>query len=221
MATLEQIRNLVARKSKDADFTSLSAPLVDAEINRSIRFYQNQQFWFNESLEVITLTADNNVVPSIPPDVITELQVNGLTLIDADQKIDLQKMATNLFIGRNNNQTGRPYAYTFRNGQYLLLPTPQQAYTLEFRWLKKYSDLVAGADNNDFTNNAEDLIMLHTLKNIYAEDKEDSERSAFYQSLEELEFKALQKRNDQRLSTGELSINTILTIGVQNGFSSR
>ncbi len=211
MATLKQIRDRVARKSQDADFTSLSASVVDSEINRAIRYYQNQQFWFNENLTTIILNADDNVIPNIPANVISELQVNGLTLIDDQVKIDLQKMATNLFMERDFDQTGRPMYYTYRNGQYLVLPRPQEAYTLQFRWLEKYADLVNDDDTNDFTINAEDLIMLHTLKTIYAEDKEDTERGLYYQGLEDNELKELQKRSESRLSTGELTINTILT----------
>jgi hypothetical protein len=211
MATLEQIRNRVARKSQDSDFTALSASVVDSEINRAIRFYQNKQFWFNEDKTDITLTAGSNVVPNLPSDLISELQVNGLTLIDQQVKIDLKKIATNLFMERDFDQTGRPYCYTYRNQEYLLLPTPQEAYVLEFRWLKLYPDLVNDSDTNDFTDNAEDLIMLHTLKNIYAEDKEDTERGMYYQNLEDIELKSLQVRNDHRLSTGDLTINTILT----------
>jgi hypothetical protein len=211
MATLEQIRVRVARKSQDASYTSLSASVVDGEINRAIRFYQNQQFWFNEDMTTITLTEGSNVIPNIPADVISELQVNGLTLIDQQVKIDLKKLPTNLFVERDFDQTGRPLFYTFRNNQYLLSPIPQEAYTLQFRWLKLYADLVNDSDTNDFTENAEDLIMLHTLKNIYAEDKEDTERGLYYQGLEDNELKSLQKRNDARLSTGVLTINPILT----------
>lgn len=211
MATLKQIRDRVARKSQDADFTALSASVVDSEINRAIRYYQNQQFWFNENLTTITLTAGSNIVPNIPSDVISELQVNGLTLIDQQVKIDLKKMPTNLFMERDFNQTGRPMFYTYRNRQYLLQPIPQEAYTLQFRWLKLYADLVNDNDTNDFTINAEDLIMLHTLKSIYAEDKEDTERGMYYQGLEDSELKSLQKRNDDRLSTGELTVNPILS----------
>jgi hypothetical protein len=156
MATLKQIRDRVARKSKDADFTSLSASVVDSEINRTIRFYQNQQFWFNENLVNITLVAGQQVVPDLPTDLITELQVNGLTLIDNQVKIDLQKLPTNLFVEQDFEQTGRPVYYTFRNQEYLLSPIPQEAYPLQFRWLKLYDDLVADDDENDFTINAED-----------------------------------------------------------------
>lgn len=211
MATLKQIRDRVARKSQDADFSALSASVVDSEINRAIRFYQNKQFWFNEDKMDITLTAGDRVVPNIPTDLISELQVNGLTLIDQQVKIDLKKVATNLFMERDFNQTGRPDCYTYRDQQYLVQPIPQEAYTLEFRWLKLYDDLVSDGDTNDFTDNAEDLIMLHTLKNIYAEDKEDTERGMYYKDLEDAEFKALQTRNDHRLATGELTINPILT----------
>lgn len=211
MATLKQIRDKVARKSKDADFTSLSASVVDEEINRAIRYYQNQQFWFNENKVDITLITGQQSVPNIPDDVITELQVNGLTLIDDQRKFDLRKIPTNIFVEQDFDYTGLPLYYTYRNGEYLLQPTPQENYILEFRWLIKYDDLVNDEDTNAFTENAEDLIMLHALKTIYAEDKEDSERGAFYEGLERSELNSLQKRNDSRLSTGDLTTESILT----------
>lgn len=210
MATLQQIRTTVSRKLKDPNNTSLSAAVVDAEINRSIRYYSTYRFWFNEELVDITLTADNQVVPNIPSDFVSELQVNGLLLIDSQVKINLQKLHPNDFTSRDDDQTGRPAFYTYRDGQFLLLPTPQQAYTLKFRYLKSYSDLSSDSDTNDFTDNAEDLIILHTLKNVFAEDKQDMELSAQYAALELQELKTLKSRTDNLNGSGYLQARSIL-----------
>ncbi len=210
MATLKQIRDNVARKSQDPNFTSRSALVVTDEINRSIRYYQNYRFWFNESLSTITLTSGAQVVPSIPSDVISELQVNGLMLIDAQVKIDLKKLSPVDFFVMDDDQTGRPEYYTYRNNEFLLLPTPNQAYSLIFRYLKLYPDLVNDNDTNDFTNNAEDLVMLHTLKNIYSEEKQDAENGALYSELERVELASLRTRSDNRNKSGYLNSYSIL-----------
>jgi len=178
MATLAQIRARVSRKVQDPDNTAHSASVVDEEINRAVRYYSNERFWFNEKLADITLTSGNQVIPSIPSDVISVLRVNGIMLIDDQVKINLFHLLPDEFFNRDNDQTGRPSFYTYRNGEYLVFPTPNEAYPIKFRYLEKYTDLSSDSDTNDFTDNAEDLIMLHAAKNIYAEDKNDPQYAA-------------------------------------------
>lgn len=211
MADLQTIRNRVARKVQDPDFTgSITAAIVDDEINRAIRFYERYRFNFNEDLADITLTADNQVLPSIPSDLSSPLYVNGLMVIDSQVKVNLIKLAPDQFFDRDQDQTGRPYYWTYRDGQFLVLPTPQQAYTLKFRYLKSYTALSLDTDTNDFTDNAEDLIMLHAVKNLYAEDKQDPESAAYYQALEDAELQSILSRSDDFNSSGYLSNNSIL-----------
>lgn len=210
MATLQQIRERVSRKLQDPDNTSRSVGVVDSEINRSIRYYENYRFWFNEELVTITLIAGQKEVPNIPSDLISELNVNGLLLIDAQVKIDLIKLSPDDFFDRDQDQTGRPYYYTYRDNEYLLLPIPQRDYDLVFRYLQDYDDLVDDTDTNDFTDNAEDLLMLHTLKNMYAEDKQDPELASYYQGLETSELKSLMERTDNRNNSGFLQSHSIL-----------
>lgn len=211
MATLGQIRNRVGRKVQNPDFTGvLSASVVEEEINRSIRFYQNYRFYFNEARSTITLTADSNVVPSIPSDLLSPLYVNALMVIDDDIKVTLQKLSPTDFFNIDNEQTGRPEYYTYRDNQFLLIPVPEQNYELEFRYLKSYADLSGDSDSNDFTENAEDLIMIHTVKNIYAEDKQDPASASAYQTLEDQELSSLMTRSNDYNSTGYLSNYSIL-----------
>jgi hypothetical protein len=211
MADLDTIRNRVARKVQDPDMTgSLTSAIITDEINRSISFYEKSRFNFNEAQSDITLTADTQVVPSIPSDLSSPLYVNALMLIDSQVKITLQKLSPTDFFNRDQDQTGRPYFWTYRNSEFLLLPLPQEAYTLKFRYLKTYTALSGDTDTNDFTDNAEDLIMLHTVKNIYAEDKQDPESAAYYQALEDIELKSIMERSNDFNSSGYLSNNSIL-----------
>jgi len=210
MATLKQIRERVSRKLQDPDNTSRSASIVDEEINRAVRFYKKYQFWFNDTQVTISLVASQKEIPNIPTDLVSEVQVNGLVLIDAQVKINLIKLHPDNFDDRDQDQTGRPYYYTYRNNKYFLLPEPQIAYDLRFRYLKTPDTLVDDSDTNIFTDNAEDLIMLHTLKNMYAEDKQDMELSSFYSNLEDIELKAIMDRSDDRNGSGYLGSNTIL-----------
>lgn len=209
MATLAQIRTLVARKLKDSAFTDLSASAYDGEINRAIRYYQNKEFWFNQDIETITLTANTQAVPSLPSDLVNPTLVNGLTVIDGNSKYDLEKILPNEFMEMDEDQVGVPQYWTYLDGQYLLLPTPDSAYTLKLRHLKSYADLSSDSDTNDFTDNVVDLIMLHALKNIYAEDKHDSDFAAMYARLEDTELKMIEKRTRALEGTGNLILDNL------------
>jgi len=210
MATLSQLRNRIARKIKDPSFTGLSATAVDEEINRAVRYYQNFRFWFNEDEATITLTAGTQDVPSVPADLVNELQVNGLLLIDDQVKIDLGKLPADKFFESDDDQKGRPEYYLYKDGSFLLLPTPDKAYTLKLRYVKSYEDLTADGDSNDFTTYAEDLIMVRALKNIYAEDKDDAQYALVYSELERVELRAMRERSGNLLGTGYLQTQPIL-----------
>jgi len=210
MATLAQLRVRISRKMKDPNNTGISASTVDDEINRAIRFYRNRRFWFNVEEATITLVAGTQAVPSVPSTLVSELQVNGLMLIDSQIKIDLRKLPQDDFFESDDDQTGRPHSYTYKNGAFLLLPIPQQAYTLKLQYLESYADLSADGDTNDFTDNAEDLLMLHALKNLYAEDKDDPQYAARFSELEAAELSALRERSGNLTGTGALQIDTIL-----------
>lgn len=210
MATLQQIREAVSRKSKDPDNQARSAAVVDAEINRSIQYYQNDRFWFNEVSTDITLVADQPTVPSLPSDFTSELQVSGLTLIDNQVRIVLNKILPDEYSIRNDESSGRPYYYTYRNGDLYMLPYPDRVYTLRLRYLQSYDDLVNDADTNGFTNNASDLIITHTLKNIYGEDKEDAERASYYNSIAKMEYDKLKLRTQKLEASGLIYGETIL-----------
>lgn len=210
MATLAQLRSRVSRKIQDPDNTGITASVVDFEINRSIRYYSNYHFWFNERMVTLALSSGSQVVGGLPTDIKSELEVNGLMIIDSQVKITLNKLNPNDFFDRDQDQTGRPYFYTYRNEEYLVLPTPDRSYTLKFRYLKKYNDLTSDTDENDFTQEAEDLIMLHTIKNIYAEDKQDPDSSAYYERLEREQLRSLTERTNNRLGTGTIDASSIL-----------
>lgn len=210
MSTLSQIRVRIARKLKDESYTDLSAATIDAEINRSIRHYKNKQFWFNDEIASITLTANTQAVPSIPSDLLYPTQVNALLVIDGQSKFNLEKLLPDEFKERDEDQVGLPEYWTYVDGSYLLLPTPDSAYTIKLRYIKTYSDLSGDSAENDFTNNLEDLIMLHTLKNIFAEDKQDQTYAAMYADLEKIELDMIERRTSALNATGKIRIDTIL-----------
>lgn len=210
MATLAQIRDTVNRKLQDPNSSARSALVVDDEINRAIRYYQSNLFGFNERLVTLNLVSGAQRITGLPSDIILELQTGGLILIDDQVKISLSKLHPDNFAERDDDQTGRPYYYTYRDQSYDVLPIPDDDYTLQFRYLKKYEPLVNDTDTNDFTEQAQDLIILHVLARVYAEDKQDAQLGAYYEGLRSDELRTLRDRTDPRVGTGYLQSRSIL-----------
>lgn len=210
MATLKQIRDSIAAKSKDSNFTAVNESLVDYEINRAIRYYETTRFWFNEAQSDITLNVGDNVVPNIPSDSIAPFLVNGVTLVDNQIKEPMEKKLPDFYDSMDAEQTGRPSIWTYKNGQFLVLPYPASAYILQFRYLKSYTGLVNDNDTNDFTKYAQDLISMRALSTIYTEYKEAPDLAQFYEGRAASELVSLTKRTNMLNASGRLEVNTIL-----------
>lgn len=210
MATLAQIRSKISRKLKDPNNTANTAPVVVEEINRAVRFYQNYNFGFNETLADLVTVQGQQRLSGVPGDVLKVLTEGGIILIDEQEKINLIKLHPSSFANRDDDQTGRPIFYTYRDQSYDLLPTPIQEYGVKFRYLPRHDDLEDDDDTNVFTNNAEDLIVLHVLAKMYAEDKQDVELASYYERLRKEEYKNLRDRTDGQVGSGYLQADSIL-----------
>lgn len=210
MATLAQIRSRVSRKIEDPNNTAVSASVVNEEINRAVRYYSKYRFFFNEDMASITLTANSQIIPSIPADLLSPFTVNEIMIIDSQVRVTLQRLDPISFFNRDQDQTGRPYFYTYRDGQFLVLPTPDQAYLCRFRYLKKYAALSADGDTNDFTDNAEDLLMLYAVCNLYSEDKQDPATGMSYRDSLKKEFDNLTMQSNAFNASGYISNDSIL-----------
>ena len=178
-------------------------------INRSIRYYQKKRFWFNEESTSITLTASDPVVPSIPSNFQYEIPDGGLVINYSSNRYKLKKVGNSEYDANNTQGTGLPYIYRNRDSSLELYYYPDQAYTLELYYVKSYSALSADGDTNDFTDNAEDLIVNRTLAYVYENFRKDTEMATYYRALADDEFKELQRVSNTRVSTGEISTEDI------------
>lgn len=211
MATLAELRTIISQKIKNPYLEGdITASVVNAEINRVIRYYQQKKFYFNTKTVEITLIANEQAVPSLPSDLLSPIFVNSLLLIDSDVQIPLTKLLPDAFAKMDRNQTGRPFWYTYRRDSFLLLPVPASAYTLEFSYLRDYPALVNDGDSNDFSIYAENLLIMSVIKHLYAENKDDLEKASGYQELEDKELRELQSVSRDYEASGELTIYSIL-----------
>jgi hypothetical protein len=73
-----------------------------------------------------------------------------------------------------------------------------------------YVDLVNSTDNNDFTNNADRLIMYEALSHLYGENRQDQQMEGSFFQKADREYENLKMRGFQMQESGQLVTENIL-----------
>jgi len=106
---------------------------------------------------------------------------------------------------------GLPYIYTYRNGNYEFYFLPNIAYTLNVYYRKDYVPLVLSTDNNDFTNYADKLLEYDAVSRILSDLRLDDDRADRFSARAAQEKRQLESRSAKQDSTGELSVESIIS----------
>ena len=181
--------------------SDLASTVTDA-IQRAIKAYEREPFYFNERSQTLTVssgattyTLSSSFVEMLSDPTIT---INGsiyqLDLISKDE-YDAKKITTT---------TSQPSEYCLYAGTFNPYPPPDSSYVAVLNYTTRLSTLSAGADSNAWTTQAEDLIearalwWIHTFK---------TRNQALAQSCKAAELEALRfLRNESvgKKSTGKL-----------------
>lgn len=210
MTTLVDVRTSIVNRLQDPNFTGISSANVDAAINTALTYYKRRRYWFNESLSVITLTIGNPIIPNIPSDFLEELNPGGLTIKYSNLNYQVFKRSSSIYDAENFAGVGLPYIYTYRNKGFELYFYPDQAYSLNLRYLKDYPVLVSNTDTNDFLNYADTMIYYNALSRIYGEYKQDPTMESYYTARAADEEDDLKRRSGSLIGTGTLTLHSQL-----------
>lgn len=164
MATLADMRSRIA---DDINTTAYNTQ-IDLAINRAIKHYAKDDFWFTEATDTFTTVADQKIytsADSIPTD-IAEFITTEVT--DTDDSELIFKPFEYLERQYQTSTTGLPHYYHYYDETFYLYPTPDAAYTVKVYYRKLYTDLSADGDTNDFLVHANDLIEARARKWIAA-----------------------------------------------------
>lgn len=137
---------------------------VNRAILASVRHYQQQRFWFNETATVATASAgDRNV--AIPTNLL-ELDLLEVTENSATYsltEVSFKKIREFNTIGA----TGLPTFFAIQNDQFELSLIPNSAYSVTITYLKRFDQLSASTDTNDMLTYFEDLITYRAAKIVW------------------------------------------------------
>lgn len=204
-----EIKDIIGSNIKDKNFNGVDEDDVNYAVNRACRFYARTYWWFNEEIASITLNVADPVVPNLPSDFGWERKMDGLVIVDSDSFYPLKKEVSVLYDSYNNEGSGRPWMYTWRDNELLLYFYPDQAYTLKLRYQKTVSDLVQDTDTNAFTDECPDMLIDYATYIVYMYQKDEPQQAMVYKQSAIDENRNLQKQNRELLATGSLVTESI------------
>ena len=212
MATLSELRTLIAAKLSNGNLIDPTSAQITAQINSTIEYYESDSFWFSEDIATLATVASTVALGSIPANFREEIQPNGLTIVDGTVHYPLKKVTPlqyeSMFL---DGPTGRPEYYTYRDGQFQFWYTPDRVYTVYLFYRKTYADLSADADYNDFTVYAARLIEYKTMADLLRDYRTDNERAMMYDARVVEEYNKIKKQTYNRITTGELTTENIIS----------
>ena len=212
MATLSGLRTLIASKLADGDLIDPTLTQIDAQINSTIDFYENDYFYFQEATAALTTVIDNRILGSIPSDFKFQEHPNSLVLVRNNFHHTLTHLTPIAFDRiRNDISNGFPKFYTYRVDQIELSPIPSEVFTINLYYLKSYADLTTDGSSNDFTTKAARLTEYKTIADLLRDYRSDEERALIYDGRVEIEYNKIKTDTYNRTSTGRLTTENIVS----------
>ena len=161
MVSTTTFGTIAAKIADDLDRNDLS-PQINQAINEAIQYYSAYNFRFNNVVEdfstidgVGEYTTDNGLPSNIE-------QIKAVQNYNtATDKYTVDPVAYEVMIELTSSVNaiqGLPTYWSWFDETFYVYPVPNQVLTIRLSFKKTYPKLVLTADNNDFTNNASDLI---------------------------------------------------------------
>lgn len=189
--------DLQSRIADDLSRTDLTSQIKE-NILLAIQNYKHERFWFNEASTTLTATLSSAQVAA-PTGI---LEIDKLYITISSTNIELIQKDLNTIVEYRPTTNGRPLSYAYYGNQFELDRKSDSAYSLPLYYLKELSALSADADTNAWTTDAEDLIVFHAEKGLYANVIKDTEKAATAQAQETAALTQLRARRTGRIATG-------------------
>lgn len=198
MATLQSV---VDRIQLDyLNKSTLTGETVRA-VQAAIRHYERKRFTWNESDTAIAATVSQSYV-TVPADL---FQLDYLQINYAGETTDLieKPFGTVLQMNAVNGYNSTPTHFARRADRFYLTAVPDSAYSLPCYYLRKLDPLTATVmtGTNGWLDNAEDLLVYHATKLMWANVLRNTDEAMKYFQLEKTAYSELCEARDQRMLT--------------------
>lgn len=210
MATFGELKTKVATRLKDPSYQSTNSTDVADVLNDSIQHWSKDRFWFNEFQETVTLTQNNPVLTLVTNTPLYLFQADGVVINYAQARWPLKKISSVEYDRLNTEGRGLPFTWTERNNGFEVYWYPDADYTTIVRGIRAYdrfaTDGSQDSNSDDFTINANDLIMYEALSRLYGELRQDPNMENYYQARAQNEYKSLKAQTRRDKGTGQINV---------------
>lgn len=192
MSTFGEIQSRI--NSDYLNRTDLSAA-TQRSIFAAIRHYESQRFNFNETATTLATSAGQTFV-SFPSNLIA---LDYIQITEASSDIELIYRDYDWIKRANVSRTQSvPTHYTIYQNRIELFPIPDSAYSIPVSYIKRLSQLSADSDTNAWTSGeAEDVIVYHATKLMWANVLRNTEEALKYAELERASKSELMRYREQ------------------------
>ncbi len=212
MSTWGELKTRVQNKYKGSTGATMLTQ-IGAAINDAVEYYQREQMWFSEGTASVTLTAGNPEVTTatgFPADFWYLHPDSGLAVVHSQTRYVLDKASVSQYDNWNLQGNGRPFIYRELAGGIQVYYYPDQAYMVEFRYIKKYPALTSENSTNDWLTNVPQLIEARALSMLFLSEGHDGQTMKnFWETEESKQFNSLRLSNHQRVATGNLALDGV------------
>jgi hypothetical protein len=179
--------------------TDFNAATIRA-VQAAIRHYERQRWPWNQTTQTLASVPSVATI-SIPSDflVLDMLEVNFQS---ATYELLPKSFAQIRRINANPGAAGLPCYFTQRGIEFHIAPFPDSAYPILCHYLKQLPKLTANAmtGTNDWLSAAEDVIVYHATKLMWANVLRNTDEALKYAQLETAAVVALASYRDQNTS---------------------
>lgn len=202
MATKAQLKARIATEVNRDDLLDDLATQFETFFNRSIDYYADQRFSFNEARATSTLVIGDEYA-DLPTG---SRMVDRVFVLINQTRYELQKRETWYIEGLYSApQQGQPTDFAFINGQIRLWPTPSQAWTLIWETVRDVLPaLTTDSSENAWTNAGQDLIDARCRIYLYRDQFRDNDGLVQATLAEKEALSRLKGESNRLISTGRV-----------------
>lgn len=159
MATFGEMNIWVSKRLQDPNYTSVSSSDVGDLINQAQSYWENTRFYFNEITDTTTILQGNATIP-LPVDFLVPSIDSAFVIEYSGIRYPLTKVSESQYNAMYlSNGIGQPFWFAkLATDQYQVYPIPDQDYMIRRFYLRSYDDFSAPTDENDFSDEAANLL---------------------------------------------------------------
>lgn len=195
--------DMVAEIEDDTE-RSDSAAIV-TKINKAIRYYQGERFWFNESRDTTFSTVIAQTDYAVADLGAEFYEIDGIFVTQGTNILQMRprdyREIEQLLDGASTSSLPAWYAYVA--GALRFYPSPDQVYPVRVTGHIKKAEPAIGAEaNNVWMNEGYNLIIARAKAELFAHRWEDPTNAAIMLQAERMAFSELKSKTAGKIGTG-------------------